>query len=462
MAVAAGLLALASTMAGCRRTVSSPGSPSIVFILTDDQRWDTMAAMPIVRSELAAHGVTFANDFVSDSLCCPSRITILTGRYAHSTGIWQNKGPLSGAEAFGPGKDRSTIATWLQAAGYRTGLFGKYVNRYDSTRVPPGWNRWVTFAGAKDPYNLYYGYTLSVDGRLERHGNKAQDYSTNVLADQTVDFIRSTPGSLFVYFAPYAPHTPDLPAPGDAGAFSALPPLRTPNYDEADVSDKPGYMRRLTPMSPDKVARIDRMRRNAFASLLSVDRAVGRIVDALQATGRLHDTMIVFTSDNAFLYGEHRYNDKIVPYEESIHVPLVIRWDQAVREPRTDDHMIVNTDFAPTFAAFAGVGAPGVEGRSLLPLLRGVSPPWRSDFVIEGMRLLGVPTFCGIRTTRYKYLLYQTGEEELYDLERDPFELTNLAARPAFSSLLGELRARERQACVPYPPTSGGAGASGE
>src|SRR6266702_5796982 len=146
-----------------------------------------------------------------------------------------------------------------------------------------------------------------------------------------------------------------------------------------------------------------------YASLLSVARAVGAIVDALQATGRLHNTLIVFMSDNGYLWGEHRWNDKVVPYEESIRVPMVVRDDRVVSAPRVDRHLVVNLDIAPTFAAFAGAKAPGAQGLNFLPLLSsgsGPGPPWRTDFLIEHMNLLHVPSYCGIRSERYVYVHY--------------------------------------------------------
>jgi N-acetylglucosamine-6-sulfatase len=451
LVIAAALL-LASALSGCKSSPVHSSAPSIVFILTDDQRWDTLNGMPNVESRLVAHGVTFTNGFVSDPLCCPSRASILTGEYAHSTGVWQNKEPYGGFKAFH--QDRSTIATWLRRAGYHTALFGKYLNRYTGTYVPPGWEKWEAIAGAVDPYNLYYRYNLNIDGHLVKHGTNEEDYSTNVLADDAVDYIRRTSGSLFLYFAPYGPHAPATPAPEDAGQISKLRPARPPSFNEADVSDKPEWVRRLRPLGPIEDRKIDILRDKTYATLHSVDRAVGRILDALADTGRLHNTLIVFMSDNGFLFGEHRFFNKAVPYEEAIRVPLVVRYDRLIPGPRTDDHLVVNIDVAPTFADFAGVAARGAEGRSFMPLLANAHAPWRSEFLVEHMNLLHVPSFCGVRSTEFMYVHYATDEEELYDLAKDPHEMQNVVRDPAMADVLRELRDREKELCNPPPPVT--------
>jgi arylsulfatase A-like enzyme len=454
LVVIAAALVLASAMVSCTSPAVQSNEPSIVFILTDDQRWDTLDGMPIVRRELGARGVTFSNAFVSDPLCCPSRATILTGQHAHSTGVWQNIGPNGGFEAFK--QDHSTMATWLRDAGYRTALFGKYLNRYEGTYVPPGWEKWEAIAGSVDPYDLYYNYTLNVDGVLEKRGSGGGDYSTDVLADDAVDFIRETPGSLFVYFAPFAPHTPARPAPRDMEKIPELRPFRPPSFDEPDVTDKPQWVRDLDRFTPAQQAKIDALRPKTYASLLAVDQAVGRIVDALKETGRLENTLIVFTSDNGFLWGEHRFFNKAVPYEEAIRVPLVVRYDRLIDRPRVDSRLVVNTDFAPTFAEFAGVEAPRAEGMSFLPLLSDAAASWRTDFLVEHANLLRVPSLCAVRSERFMYVHYVTDEEELYDLENDPYQLANAAEDPRYSDVLAGLRAREKELCNPPPPVRTG------
>jgi arylsulfatase A-like enzyme len=375
-------------------------------ILTDDQRWDTLDAMPSVQSELVQHGATFANAFVSNSLCCPSRASILTGLYSHSTGVWRNQPPFGGWSSF---DDTSTIATRLQAAGYKTGLFGKYFNGYEDAAlagyVPPGWDRWVAF-----PRATFYDYGLSLDGALQTYGNSPADYSTDVLAAETTSFIRSTTGPMFAYFAPYAPHNPATPGPTHQNDFSGLAPWRPPSYDEKNMSDKPGWAQTLKPWNASKRAHKDAFRIDQYRSLQSVDEAVGQIVQALADTGRLSNTMIVFMSDNGLSWGEHRWGTKRVAYEEAIRIPMVIRYDPTTTVARIEDRIALNIDLAPTIFELAGITGATVDGQSLLPLLSNASASWRHDFLLEHLEKANdrVPTYCGVRTERYTYVYYRT------------------------------------------------------
>ena len=433
--------------------------PNIVLIVTDDQRWDTLSVMPILRSSLANRGVTFTNGFVANALCCPSRANILKGAYSHSTKVYQNAGPNG---PFG-GKfdDSSTIATWLDRAGYRTALLGKYFNGYTPSRasyVPPGWDRWYAFSTDDIGGGKYFDYSLSSNGRLVWFGRSASDYSTDVLAREADRFIRTTVSNtpLFLYFAPYAPHLPSTPAPRHATAFSNLAPSRPPNHNEANVSDKPAYIRNLPLLSAASSSALDRQRLNYYRTLLAVDEGVGKIVDALAATGRLDNTIIVFTSDNGYAFGEHRWGatgsrNKQVPYEESIRVPFVVRYDAAGTQARTDARMALNIDLAPTFAALAGVAAPGAEGRSLLPLLSSSTGAWRNDFLIEH-HATEVPSYCSVRSQTHLYVQYHTGEEELYVLASDPYQLENRAGDAALHSVLTGMRTRAHELCSPPPP----------
>jgi len=438
---------------GTRTNGLAKGKPTIVLILTDDQRWDTLSAMPNLQRLLVAHGVEFTQSFVVDPLCCPSRASLLTGTYPSSTGVWADAPPYGGFPAF---RDRSTLATWLHHAGYRTALFGKYLNRYEDTRyVPPGWDRWVAFDGARRRDDFYYRYGLNVDGRIVRRGSRPEDYSTNVIAGEADSFIRSTSGPLFVYFAPFGPHPPSKPDPKDAGRFRGIKPWRPPSYNEGDVSKEPGWVRALNPISPKRQASIDGLRERMIESLQAVDRAVARIVEALAATGRLGRAMIVFASDNGYSWGEHRWDRKAAPWEEDIRVPLVIRYDPMVRSPRTDEHLVANIDYAPTFAEVARASAPGVQGRSLIPLLRTAGPVgWRVEVGLEAMRDGRMPGYCGVRTTRYAFVEYTTSDSQLYLIQADPLELSNLAADPSRSGLVSMLAAHVRRLCKPPPPGS--------
>jgi N-acetylglucosamine-6-sulfatase len=446
--------------------VATTTRPNVVVILTDDQRWDTLWAMPQVQNLLVKHGVTFTNAFVSNSFCCPSRATILTGNYSHTTGIYGNVPPHGGAPDFRKyGDDKSTIATWLHADGYDTALFGKYLNDYHGPYIPPGWTHWDAFNYAF----RYYGFDAYTNNPKLCPGGKQpcsveygrNQYSTTVFGEAAASFIRNAPAGkpLFVYYAPYAPHEPDVPADQYATRFENLPAWRPPNFNQRNVSDMPAYVRRQPLLTPKQVRFVAQFRRRQYETLLSVDDEVGSIVDALRATHRLAHTMIVFASDNGLAWGAHRFPaaEKRLPYDEATRIPLVVRYDPLTSTPRTDAHLVLNLDWAPTFAALAGVSHPKVEGRSFLPLLRGgpVSPAWRTWFLLEHWDHSPpalAPTYCGIRSTRYLYVRYGTGEQELYDQSKDPYDLHNVAGSPAYAGALAQNTAWLMQACRPPPP----------
>ncbi len=447
------LLLLGPARAGARvEPATAPGQPpNIVLIVTDDQRWDTLWAMPILSERLAGRGVTFPNAFVTNPLCCPSRASILTGNYSHTHLVYRQSPPFGRFEWF---HDGSTLATWLHDAGYRTGLFGKYIDGYQHAAVtgyvPPGWDRWVAFV-----HSAPVDYTLTIDGQLHGFGHGPGDHATEVLTDEAVAFVRDTAGPLFLELATSAPHAPATPSPGDERAFANLPPARPPSFDEADVSDKPAWVGDLARFTPSQVAEIDAFRMDQYRSLLGVDRALGELLDVLERTGRLENTLIVFTSDNGILYGEHRWTKKEAPYEEAIRVPLVMRWDAAGWTPGTElpGVLALNIDLAPTIADAAGVAHPPTDGMSLLPVLQDDGSPWRSDFLIEHLEGTNpIPTYCAVRSERWIYVRYTTGEEELYDLTSDPFELQNLATDPSRASILEDRQARLQALCSPVPP----------
>jgi N-acetylglucosamine-6-sulfatase len=425
--------------------------PTIVLIVTDDQRWDTLQYMPTVQSELVGRGVTFTNAFVTNPLCCPSRASILTGRYSHGTGVYTNGGAHGGFDAF---HDSSTIATWLHQRGYRTALVGKYLNGYRSLYIPPGWDHWFAF---RVPAG-YFDYTLNVNGAFVPFGSAPPEYSTDVLGREAVSFIRQSPnGPLFLYFAPFAPHFrpanvfETIPAPRHEREFADLPPWRPPSYNEPDVTDKPAWLRRIARLTPERRALGDSYRRSQLQSLLAVDDAVGQILAALAGTGRLQNTLIAFTSDNGLAWGEHRRFSKFAAYEENIRVPLVVRYDALGVGPRVDQHLALNIDLAPTMARAAGTSAPGADGRSLLPLLSAPGTPWRRDFLVEHLGG-SIPTYCAVRTARHAYVQYRTGEEELYDLRVDPDQRVNRAHRGSVRRSIVSLRTRTRSLCKPPPP----------
>ncbi len=426
----------------------SAGKPNIVYIVTDDMRLDDMKHMPKTNSLLAKEGTTFSNAFVSYSTCCPSRASMLRGQYASNHQVLVNDAPKGGFQRFEKrGLQRSTVATWLDDGGYETGLFGKYLNDYPGktkpSRVPPGWDEWFARLGPRDQYS-YFGYKMNRNGKSVGYGTRKSDYSTDVLAKKSRNYIKGAARGnrpFFAYIAPTAPHGPLTPAKRHSKEFSGKEAPRPPSFNERDMSDKPEQMRKPR-LSRKDVKQIDSAYRKRLRTLQAVDEMVEDVVKSLRAKGELDNTYIFFTSDNGFHLGEHRLAlSKRTPYEETIRVPLVVR-GPGVPAGQTRDEMALNTDFAPTFADLAGTGAPRfVDGRSLKPLLTGPPPEnWRTGFLIENYYLKGRRTF-GVRTDEYKYIEYSTGEKELYDLSSDPFELDSIH-KTADPALLRDLKSR--------------------
>ena len=431
---------------------------NILFILGDDLRASDLERMPNTQSLLVNQGVKFTKPWVTRSLCCPSRATILRGQYAHNHNVWVNVEPSGGFWNFlDQGHENSTVATWLNAAGYDTILIGKYLNRYGldrngnyapTTHVPPGWDYWHAWQGTYGGTDT--SYKLNENGRIVTY-NRSQIHDTDLHARTAEDFIRDTAGNgpFFMYLAPNAPHDPAYFAPRHANLFSSTPLPRPSSFNEADVSDKPRWVRNKSRLSPTEVSRLTTFYRKRLRALQSVDEMVERLVNALRATGKLSNTYIVLASDNGIYLGEHRLQAKGAAYNAAPRVPLLIR-GPGVPRGVTRSQMALNNDLAPTFASWAGVRPPGfVDGRSLAPLLSARQPAsWRSAFLVEHRRsneefgyVRAIPNYSAVRTARYNYVEYGTGEKELYDLNADPTELTNIY-NGASQTLLSELKAR--------------------
>jgi arylsulfatase A-like enzyme len=441
---------------------TQPARPNIVFILSDDEDLALHEFMPKTKALLHQQGTTFSNYFVTFSLCCPSRSTTLTGEYPHNTKVESNQLPTGGFErAFSVGLEKSTIATWLHAAGYHTMLAGKYLNGYGApattvttpTYVPPGWDEWYGGVGGA-PYQDFR-YQLNENGRLVRYAASPQDYLTDVIARKAVATIRTAVAArkpFFLYLAPFTPHAPATPAPRHEALFANSRLPRTPSFNEQDVSDKPAKIRNLGRLGPPKVNRLEALYRKRLQSLQAIDDLVETIINALQATGQLNNTYIVYASDNGFHMGQHRLmQGKTYAYEEDVRVPFVIR-GPGVPAGKSVSAMVLNNDLAPSFAEMAGVSPPAtVDGRSFLPLLRDPTIPWRQSFMVElrgaqaeeGEEDPGGPPggYNAIRTSAYTYIEWAGGEREFYDLAKDPFELTS-TAKSANASLISALSTR--------------------
>ena len=455
---------------------SAMAAPNIIVILTDDEE-DTGSTsyLPNVQA-LAAQGVTFKNSFVNFSLCSPSRSSFFTGQASHNDGIKSNKPEKGGGWDTFKQEEANDLPVWLKGAGYTTALIGKYENGYGAGKpprlasaaywsnalngwfgigapdkqhwVPPGWDLWYAFTKVR-----YYNYTINENGKLLDFGHEPADYSTDVLKERAVRFIKDQAGSaqpFFMLIATKAPHgqgeegqkEPAIPAPAYASAFADLKLPKTPAYDEEDASDKPPLVARSPRLNDALKTQIEESYRAELQSLRSVDDLVGSVEDALNTAGKLDNTVIVYTSDNGYAYGDHRLFGKNSVYEPSIKVPLVVKGPGIPRN-ETRDQLVNNLDVAATIQEAAGV-KPGTapDGRSLLPILHDAKAPWRSAILVEGGN--GVTKadkrYAAVRTGTRKYVRHDDGFEELYDLMADPYELDNKVKDPRYASDAAMLR----------------------
>ena len=446
------------TLALCAATAApaTAQKPDLVLIVTDDLDARTARLMPRVQSLVAGQGVSFERAYVTNPLCAPSRASILTGQYAHNHGVLTNQTASGGFAKFRR-SEPVALPTWLRAAGYHTVLLGKYLNGYPSSREPghvaPGWSEWFALFGG---YH-FYKYFVNHDGDVLHYGRAAADYETDVLAARLEGVIRGAGTEpLFLYLAPSAPHHPARPARRHESALPDAKAPRPPSWLEPDVSDKPAWVRG-EPASPEAGGRIDQIERRRRQSLLAVDELLDALFLALQKTGRLPNTYVVFTSDNGFQLGEHRQVGKGTPYEEAIRVPLYVR-GPGVPVARTRDEAVLNIDLAPTLAGLAGAKpAIAVDGVSFARLL-GADPgsgAWRRDFLVEHWSEDpgDIPSFTALRSGSLCYVEYATGEREYYDLAQDPYQLQNRSATTPLATLkpladrLGRLRTCKAESC---------------
>jgi N-acetylglucosamine-6-sulfatase len=434
--------------AAAPRATARAGRPNIVFVLTDDLSTNLVRYMPHVL-QLERAGETFSNYFVTDSLCCPSRASILTGRFPHDTRVFDNSPPEGGYGTFSErGEQSETFAVALQRAGYRTALMGKYLNGYTpdargGSQVPPGWSEWDV---AGDGYPEY-GYHMNSDGHVRAYGHGARDYLTNVIARKGLAFIDRSAAAhrpFMLELATFAPHSPYTPAPSDYGKFAGLRAPRSPAFNAVGI-DEPAWLRSFVPLGPRQTASIDRQFRMRAQAVQAVDRMIGSIERELAAKGLARDTYIVFSSDNGLHMGEHRLRPgKLTAFDTDIKVPLIVT-GPGVPAARTVNAMSENVDLCPSFERLAGAPVPAsVDGHSLVSLWHGHrASGWRKEILVEHHGRVqdrgdpdlpqqgsgNPPSYEAIRTRDSLYVEYVTGEREYYDLARDPFELDNIAAQ---------------------------------
>jgi N-acetylglucosamine-6-sulfatase len=483
-----------------------PPPPNVVLIVTDDQTLRDMQVMPRTRAAIGAQGVTFTDYRASYPLCCPARASILTGQYAHNHHVLGNISPHGGIARLDQQHTVPVALSERPGADYVTAHIGKYLNGYGHAPfrgIPPGWSNWH---GSLTTYRMY-GYVLNENGKTRRFGDVHTEdprfYQTTVYRRIATRFIRSRAHAddgrpFYLSVAFLAPHAeiydrrgsgaPTVrPAPQDAGKLASRPLPRGGGFDEADISDKPRWLRRdrRHRLTPGQIRAITRRFHARQESLLAVDRAVETIVDTLRDTGQLRGTYVLFTSDNGFMEGQHRIKSgKLVAYEPSTALPLLVR-GPGIPAGRVSREPVMDVDLAPTILDMADAPHSGwtIDGRSLLPFAQDPGRPrttrprlqeigpldnTRGDLDQEGRlgrgEVLRMPRYGGVSTARYRYIRYRNGEEELYDLRRDPDELDNRiadrryrAARRVLRRQLGRLgscvgsECRARIGAIPPP-----------
>jgi arylsulfatase A-like enzyme len=427
-AVALGVVAFTASRGPHRATAGSGSGgpppdgkrPNVLVFVTDDARAETVKAMPKTLRWLGEGGVTFTQGYATTPSCCPSRASILSGRYVHNHGVLQQR--------LGQRLDqRITLQRYLKDDGYFTAMAGKFLNRWPLRTPPPFFDRYAQANGG------YYDEVWQVDGKVRR----VPTYSTTFIGDQALEYLagferEDDARPWFAYLAPFAPHDPRVPEKKYANAtFPAA--AAAPATNEPDAADKPRYLRDRKQVADGALAAL---RTDTLRTLLSVDDLVDRVLRALERSGELDDTLIFFLSDNGYSWGEHRVVGKFVPYTEAVKVPFLVRWPGRLPAGRVDDRFVATIDIKPTVLAAAGVQPDPddtVDGRSLLggqPRERLLTEYWRDPANAPGIR-----DWAGLRTSTWQYIenYDQPGEpdgvyREYYDLAGDPGMERNLLA----------------------------------
>jgi arylsulfatase A-like enzyme len=442
---------LPSSLAGRSR-------PNIVFILIDDLRWDELgiSGHPFIKTpnidRIAKEGAFFPNAFMTTPLCSPSRASFLTGKYAHTHGITDNVGRSAASHKL------VTFPLLLHQSGYETAFVGKWhMGNDESPR--PGFDRWVSFKGQ----GTYLDPEINEDGKSV----KPSGYITDILNSYALGFIKQRHDKPFLLYLAHKAIHPEVTQNNDGSvdlsaaerfipadrhrnlyAGKAIP--RRPNYGRAPEG-KPALQRRIGDLPPlgAATATSDESILGRQRSLMAIEDGVGEILKALKERGQIDNTIIVFTSDNGYFYGEHGLSvERRLAYEESIRMPLLVRYPKAIKPGTVRNEFALNIDLAPTLLELAGVSVPGtMEGRSLVPLLKGARPVWRKSFLIEYYSDSVFPRvlqmgYKSVRTDRWKYIHYLElrGMDELYDLKSDPYEMDNLVDHQGSKEALAQMK----------------------
>ncbi len=453
-------------------SASSVARPNFIIILTDDMVVDEFRFMPRTQEYFAINGVRFTNAFVSQAMCCPARTSILTGRYSVNSGVKSNKFPTGGWNVFlERGLESETMAAKLQAGGYSTAYFGKYMNEYGSSLlvphnyIPVGWSHWYAFLGQPK----YFNYTLNENGVVKSYGNTPAEYATDVLAKHAINHLNTALNGnspFFMMISAYAPHSSTeneaslsvpVSAPRHKNLFNGIQAPRSASFNQANVSKKPFNVQSNPLLLPADIDWIDRSFRLRIQSLRSIDEMVGKLIDNLKTNPKADNTYIIFVSDNGFWFGDHRFKfGKGGLYDQSHRVPLAITGPSVIPGLVRDD-LVINTDIFPTIMNMAGikVAPKSYDGRSIRNLLESDKRQTtfnRGSFLLETSQEGRV----GIRFNSYAY--HETPQavkviKELYDTRVDPDQVYNIvdrltgASAIAISDALDQLRSCSGNTC---------------
>jgi N-acetylglucosamine-6-sulfatase len=450
--------------------------PNIIFILTDDQDTASLRAMPRL---LRSFPLRFENHILTDPVCCPSRETFMTGQYAHNHGVRSNSKQPELAENgkswggwWAAGSRKENIGRWLKRDGYYTSLVGKYLNGFDATKPPPkGWND--TFLALDDEDKGFFNYKMLDNGTLREYGEKKREYSSTVMTDRAIDNIKESKKKgkpLFLFLSYNTPHS---------GSISSRPPALNPEPHPRDrktlkgkvpdVSDAPSYnhkdprkasyLKSARKISEKKRSSLQRKLYSRWSSLLSLDREIARLLKAVEKSGEMDNTYFFFTTDNGFFLGEHRLVGKFLPYDEATRFPLLVRGPGVSKGQR--EEMVANIDFVPTVLDLANskaVEGHKADGKSMLSLINGDVIPWRQEVVMETFPTINYKRgphqpYVAIRSKNDVLIRYQkngiwptswNGEEEYYNLDVDPYQLSNEIDNPSFQKRIRELRRKSK------------------
>jgi len=447
-ATAAAGLALSSCAGPIRRGADAPKRPNIVYLMTDDQAWHAMtcAGNPVVRTpnmdRLAREGLRFTNMFVTNSLCAPSRACFLTGKYSHIHGVRNNEVPW---------RDQPIFTDYLKQAGYHTCFIGKF--HQGGKVIPAKPDIWMGFTDQ----GVYLDQPLrDFDGQVK----KEKGHNTDLLGDRAVAYLkehRQDPFCLLLWFK--APHRAWTPTERNKNLYADAKIPHPASFND-DYAGRPDALRKTEMQveiaKPPKS--FDEWLKDYYRTLTDVDENIGKVLKALDDLGLAGNTIVVHTSDNGFLLGEHHLFDKRLMYEPSIRLPMLVRYPRGVKEAgRTVSEMALNVDLAPTLLDLAGLPVPGeMQGVSWRPLLEARPTPWRKSWYYEYYEFPAVHMVRpnrGVRTDRWKYIEWPAwhgkireeptdypAEYELYDLQTDPDEMKNLYGDPKGADKVAELR----------------------